>query len=69
MRPNDGESEKDFMERCMSQEDMVAEYDEKQRAAVCSSKYRETRGKEASLATSALTEYFGTVAPKETKPS
>lgn len=35
-KPNDGESQGDFMDRCMGNETMVAEYpDEEQRAAVC----------------------------------
>lgn len=43
--PETGESEDDFLGRCMSSDDMQAEFPEQdQRAAVC---FRQFRGKEA----------------------
>lgn len=40
-KPNSGESQSDFLQRCMSDSKMVSEYDQEQRAAVCSSTYAE----------------------------
>ena len=40
-KPNSGESQSDFLQRCMSDSKMVSEYDKEQRAAVCSSTYAE----------------------------
>lgn len=40
-KPNSGESEKDFLQRCMSDSKMISEYDQEQRAAVCRSTYQE----------------------------
>lgn len=40
--PNKGESEQDFVSRCMAYPDMQ-KYDEKQRAAICYSKYRDKK--------------------------
>lgn len=39
--PNTSESESDFMQRCMSDDKMISEYDMEQRAAVCRSTYQE----------------------------
>ena len=44
--PKKNESSKDFMSRCMGSDVMQSEYsDKKQRAAVCYSELRKTRGK------------------------
>lgn len=40
-KPNPNESERDFMQRCMSDETMKREYDLNQRLAVCSTQYRQ----------------------------
>lgn len=40
-KPNSGESEKDFLQRCMSDSKMISEYEQEQRAAVCRSTYQE----------------------------
>lgn len=40
-KPKSGESQSDFLQRCMSDSKMVSEYDKEQRAAVCSSTYAE----------------------------
>ena len=39
--PRSGERESEFMQRCMSDEKMVAEYDTEQRAAICQSTFKE----------------------------
>ena len=36
-KPNNNESEKEFLDRCMVDPTMVAEYDDKQRYAICES--------------------------------
>jgi hypothetical protein len=38
-KPNSGESQSDFMQRCMADDKMISEYDKEQRAAVCQSNY------------------------------
>ena len=40
-KPNSGESESDFLKRCMSDDKMMSEYDKEQRIAVCRSSYSE----------------------------
>lgn len=40
-KPNSSESEKDFLQRCMSDSKMISEYEQEQRAAVCRSTYQE----------------------------
>ena len=40
-KPNSGESESDFLKRCMSDDKMMSEYDQEQRIAVCRSSYSE----------------------------
>ena len=40
-QPNPNEEKKDFIQRCMSDEKMVSEYDNEQRAAVCRSAFEE----------------------------
>lgn len=42
-KPTSNESESDFMDRCMSDQVMLDEYDQEQRAAVCLSQFREER--------------------------
>lgn len=39
-KPNSSEKQSDFMQRCMSDEKMKAEYPEEQRAAICYDAYR-----------------------------
>ncbi len=41
-KPQDNETQKEFIERCMSNETMVSEYEQSQRSAIC---YREWRNK------------------------
>lgn len=40
-KPTSGESESDFLKRCMSDDKMVSEYDQEQRTAICRSTYSE----------------------------
>jgi hypothetical protein len=40
-KPNSGESQSDFLKRCMADDVMVNEYDQEQRVAVCRSSYSE----------------------------
>ena len=40
-KPNSGESQSEFLKRCMADDVMVNEYDQEQRAAVCNSAYME----------------------------
>jgi len=40
-KPKTNESERDFMQRCMSDPTMKREYDLNQRLAVCSTQYRQ----------------------------
>lgn len=40
-KPHSGESESDFLKRCMSDDKMITEYDQEQRAALCRSTYSE----------------------------
>jgi hypothetical protein len=40
-KPKSGESQSDFLKRCMSDNIMVNEYDQEQRVAVCRSSYSE----------------------------
>lgn len=40
-KPTSVESEADFLKRCMSDDKMISEYDQEQRAAVCRSTYSE----------------------------
>ena len=42
-KPTEGESEKDFIGRCMAYPDMQ-KYDQKQRSAICYSIWREAKG-------------------------
>jgi Asp/Glu/hydantoin racemase len=40
-KPRSGERESEFMQRCMSDDKMISEYDNEQRAAICKSTYSE----------------------------
>lgn len=40
-KPRSGESEADFLKRCMSDDKMISEYEQEQRVAVCRSSYSE----------------------------
>lgn len=40
-KPKSGESQNDFLQRCMSNDKMISEYPQDQRAAVCRSTYQE----------------------------
>jgi len=40
-KPHSGESETDFLKRCMSDNVMVSEYDAQQRSAICRTSYTE----------------------------
>ena len=51
-KPHDGESEKDFIARCMGDETMMADFDDQdQRSGVCFSQWRGKESKEASMVT------------------
>ena len=41
--PEPGESQQEFISRCMSDPIMVREYEQKQRAAICYRQWRESR--------------------------
>jgi len=40
-KPKSGESQNDFLQRCMSDDKIISEYPQDQRAAVCRSAYKE----------------------------
>lgn len=40
-KPTSGESEADFLKRCMSDDKMISEYEQEQRVAICRSSYSE----------------------------
>jgi hypothetical protein len=44
--PNPNENKKDFIQRCMSDDKMVSEYETEQRLAVCSGAYEENLAEE-----------------------
>lgn len=44
-KPNKDEKKKDFIARCMSDEAMVKEYDQEQRAAICNTSWKESKEK------------------------
>ncbi len=45
-KPTSGESESDFMKRCMSDDKMISEYDQEQRIAICRSTFSENLASE-----------------------
>ena len=49
-KPHDGESEKDFIARCMGDETVLADFgDQEQRSGVCFSQWRDKESKEATM--------------------
>ena len=42
-KPNNKESKKDFMKRCMADSTMKSEYDDKQRYAICEAQLKEKK--------------------------
>ncbi len=63
--PRKGQSQKEFISKCMGDSVMVKEYDQEQRAAICYQKWRDKTKKAATLITTQDDEFATFDDPQE----